>query len=58
MPIEGIELDDEKFVDLLGKLIGESKHLQNNPPEFVPKEDRGMRGVKGVGTSALEVCDV
>ncbi|PNW87021.1 hypothetical protein CHLRE_02g105500v5 [Chlamydomonas reinhardtii] len=45
MPIEGIELDDEKFVDLLGKLIGESKHLQNNPPEFVPKEDRAARHV-------------
>ncbi len=35
-----VELDDAKFLDLLGKLIGESKHLQNNPPELVPVEDR------------------
>lgn len=36
-----MEMDDDYFVDLLGKLIGETKHLQNNPPELVPCEDRG-----------------
>lgn len=41
--ISDLQLDDTRFVDLLGKLIGEAKHLQNNPPEFVPTEDRGKR---------------
>ncbi|KAG2484765.1 hypothetical protein HYH03_016419 [Edaphochlamys debaryana] len=50
MPIEGLVLDETRFVDLLGKLIGESRHLQNNPPEFVPCEDRAARHV-------LEVLD-
>ena len=35
-----LELDESKFLDLLEKLIGESKYLQNNPPELVPVEDR------------------
>lgn len=35
------ELDEQHFVALLGKLIGEAKHLQNNPPENIPIEDRG-----------------
>ncbi|KMT11668.1 hypothetical protein BVRB_5g106060 [Beta vulgaris subsp. vulgaris] len=34
------ELNKESFVDLLTKLIGESKYLQNNPPELIPEEDR------------------
>jgi acetylornithine deacetylase len=37
MPVESLTLDDERFVDLLGKLIGEARHLQNNPPDFVPR---------------------
>lgn len=41
MSIESFELDEQRFTDLLGKLIGEARHLQNNPPELVPKEDRG-----------------
>ena len=28
-----------RFVGLLEKLIGETVHLQNSPPELVPKED-------------------
>lgn len=32
--------DEDQFVKLLSKLIGESKYLQNNPPELVPVEDR------------------
>uniref|UniRef100_A0A803L5Z3 Acetylornithine deacetylase n=1 Tax=Chenopodium quinoa TaxID=63459 RepID=A0A803L5Z3_CHEQI len=34
------ELNKESFVNLLTKLIGESKYLQNNPPELIPEEDR------------------
>ena len=34
------ELNKESFVSLLTKLIGESKYLQNNPPELIPEEDR------------------
>lgn len=33
------QLDEEAFISLLSKLIGESKYLQNNPPELVPTED-------------------
>ena len=40
--MESMELSEDMFVGVLGKLIGEAKHLQNNPPELVPKEDRGM----------------
>jgi len=39
--LEGAVLDEESFVSLLSKLVGEAKHLQNNPPELVPCEDRG-----------------
>jgi len=35
-----LELDEGQFLSLLEKLIGESKYLQNNPPELVPVEDR------------------
>ncbi|KAI3997896.1 hypothetical protein MKX01_036798 [Papaver californicum] len=33
-------LNKENFVSLLKKLIGESKYVQNNPPELVPEENR------------------
>lgn len=46
--LSAFKLDDAKFVDLLGKLIGESKHLQNNPPDHVPVEDRAARHVLDV----------
>ncbi|KAH7387042.1 hypothetical protein KP509_16G001800 [Ceratopteris richardii] len=45
MELESMELSAEKFVDLLGKLIGEAELLQNNPPELVPSEDRAVRHV-------------
>ena len=38
-----IELNSERFVQLLGKLIGETKYLQNNPPKFIPQEDRYVK---------------
>ena len=35
-----LELNSERYVQLLEKLIGETEFLQNNPPRFVPQEDR------------------
>lgn len=43
--MDTLQLNEDSFVEILGKLIGEAKHLQNNPPEFVPKEDRAARHV-------------
>lgn len=42
MSLEDVALNESSFVELLGKLIGETRHLQNNPPELVPVEDRGV----------------
>ena len=36
----GLGFDRQRYVGLLSKLIGETEHLQNNPPKFVPQEDR------------------
>jgi hypothetical protein len=47
MSVKGWQLDEEKFVGVLRKLIGEAKWLQNNPPDLVPCEDRG-EGQRGV----------
>uniref|UniRef100_A0A6V7QVT8 Peptidase M20 dimerisation domain-containing protein n=1 Tax=Ananas comosus var. bracteatus TaxID=296719 RepID=A0A6V7QVT8_ANACO len=33
------DLDRDSYVALLSKLIGESKCVQNNPPDYVPKEN-------------------
>ena len=35
-----LELDEKRYVSLLENLIGEAEFLQNNPPRFVPQEDR------------------
>ena len=35
-----LELNKDRYVKLLEKLIGEVEFLQNNPPRFVPQEDR------------------
>ena len=35
-----IELDSKAYVELLRKLIGEAKHVQNAPPDLVPREDK------------------
>ncbi|KAF2308796.1 hypothetical protein GH714_019597 [Hevea brasiliensis] len=40
------ELNKESFVSLLEKLIGESKHVQNNPPDLIPEEDRVVKHVQ------------
>ncbi|KAM1080597.1 hypothetical protein ACFX1X_015488 [Malus domestica] len=39
------DLDKESFVSLFSKLIGESKYLQNNPPELIPQEDLAVKHV-------------
>ena len=35
-----LDLDRDRYVSLLEKLIGEVEFLQDNPPKFVPQEDR------------------
>jgi len=45
-----LALDQTFFVELLEKLIGETYHLQNRPPDFIPQEDKAGRHV----LSALE----
>ncbi|XP_051129764.1 acetylornithine deacetylase [Andrographis paniculata] len=42
------ELDQEAFIELLGKLVGEAEHLQNNPPDLIPEEDKVVRHVLDV----------
>ncbi|RWV92821.1 hypothetical protein GW17_00044767 [Ensete ventricosum] len=39
------ELDRGSYVTLLAKIIGEARHVQNNPPDLIPKEDRVARHV-------------
>jgi hypothetical protein len=29
--LTALELDEEVYVEVLGKLVGEARHLQNNP---------------------------
>ena len=38
-------LDSERFVTLLGKLVGEAESLQNQPPRYVPREDNAARHI-------------
>ncbi|KAG0497030.1 hypothetical protein HPP92_001721 [Vanilla planifolia] len=38
-------LDRDSFISLLSKVIGEARHVQNNPPGLIPKEDRVARHV-------------
>jgi len=38
-------LDQDTFVTLLGKLIGEAEKLQNNPPDLIPQEDLAVQHV-------------
>ena len=44
-----LELNSERYVQLLEKLIGESEFLQNNPPQFIPHEDRYAHGRTIIG---------
>mmetsp|Transcript_7438 Transcript_7438/g.20998 ORF Transcript_7438/g.20998 Transcript_7438/m.20998 type:complete len:452 (+) Transcript_7438:236-1591(+) len=43
--MEAVQWDEAAFLQLLEKLIGESKHLQNSPPDLVPTEDRAIRHI-------------
>ncbi|GAU42895.1 hypothetical protein TSUD_232060 [Trifolium subterraneum] len=38
-------LEKDSFIPLLSNLIGESRHVQNNPPELIPEEDRVVKHV-------------
>ena len=40
-----LELNETRYVTLLENLIGETEFLQNNPPIFVPQEDRAVKHV-------------
>lgn len=43
------ELNNDSFVSLLSKLIGEAKFVQNNPPEnLIPQEDKIVNHVLDV----------
>lgn len=35
-----MELNVERYLALLTKLIGDAKHVQNSPPKFIPEEDK------------------
>ncbi|XP_065897167.1 uncharacterized protein [Dysidea avara] len=35
--------NEERYVKLLANLIGETKYLQDNPPKFVPEENRAVK---------------
>jgi len=35
-----LNLDRDRYVSLLEKLIGETEFLQDSPPKFIPQEDR------------------
>ena len=40
MALSSLELNGDRYVSLMHKLIGEVEFLQNNPPKFIPQEDR------------------
>ena len=42
------DLPRDSYVPLLSKLIGESEHVQNNPPDLIPEEDRVVKHVLDV----------
>lgn len=43
-----LHFDENQFVHTLSGLIGEAKHLQNNPPAHVPSESRAIAIVRKV----------
>ena len=40
MSLTHLSLNKDRYVSLLEKLIGETEFLQDNPPKFIPQEDR------------------
>ena len=53
-----LSLNKDRYVPLLQKLIGETEFLQDNPPKFVPQEDRCGVHVHAhtVGISTILIC--
>lgn len=43
--LEGLEMDTERYIALMTKLIGESKFVQNSPPDHNPEEDKASNHV-------------
>lgn len=37
--LRSVEMNEERYIGLLRKLIGESERVQNAPPDFIPRED-------------------
>ena len=53
--LQGLELDEERFVGLLRNLIGEVEHLQNTGvgTAYVPQEDLAIKHcLKAAGQQA------
>ena len=49
LQLASLVLDTDEYVGLLGKLIGESRHVQNNPRQgLVPNEAKVVQHVLGV----------
>eukprot|EP00949_MAST-11_sp_MAST-11-sp1_P003943 g3943.t1 len=47
--LQGLELQTEEYIALLGKLIGESRHVQNNPRQgLIPQEGKVLAHIKEV----------
>jgi acetylornithine deacetylase len=47
--LSGVVLNEERFMSLLEKLIGESEFLQNSPPQgLIPCEDKASNHVLDV----------
>uniref|UniRef100_A0A7S3D2A4 Peptidase M20 dimerisation domain-containing protein n=1 Tax=Palpitomonas bilix TaxID=652834 RepID=A0A7S3D2A4_9EUKA len=44
----GLSLNRDRFLNLLGKMVAEGENLQNQPPQFVAKEDLAGRHVLAV----------
>lgn len=43
MALKDFTLNESRYVSLMEKLIGEVEFLQDNPPKFVPQEDRAIK---------------
>mmetsp|Transcript_24142 Transcript_24142/g.31531 ORF Transcript_24142/g.31531 Transcript_24142/m.31531 type:complete len:459 (-) Transcript_24142:295-1671(-) len=44
--LSSLQLDEDRYIHLLSKLIGESEHLQNNPAQgLIPQEDLAVNHI-------------
>jgi acetylornithine deacetylase len=46
--LNSLQMNEERFLALLDKVIGESEFVQNNPPSLIPQEDRVCKHVLDV----------